>query len=311
MTRTQSAELIRCDPANSPRLMPDILYVTGTGRSGTTVLDVLLGNNAGVTGVGEFTHILRHGFLQDRQCSCGKGARACELWARVRGTIALDDEDCARAAKLIAKLERHSRFLPVWFGWVNRRELVRYRQVQQALFEGVSAATGSSVVVDSSKYETRALLLSRLFGDRVKVLCITRSAADLISAFRKRHDGEEQLNAKSTAAATAYYAFVLFCMRLLRYRLGDRCLVLRFEDLKRDPAAILSRIECWSGYRLTHSIQKLNAAEPFVVGHIVSGNRLRKRGTLKFEANPDEPAVAASTQVVARMLEAYRGWLGF
>src|SRR5687767_4385545 len=55
-------------PADS---MPEILYVMGTGRSGTTILEVLLTNEEGITSTGEVKHIFRDAFVRDLQCACG------------------------------------------------------------------------------------------------------------------------------------------------------------------------------------------------------------------------------------------------
>lgn len=65
-------------------------------------------------------------------------------------------------------------------------------------------------------------------------------------------------------------------------RLGRRCLTIRFEDLSRDPVAVLTRIEDWSDISLARTRQTHTAAEVFRVGHIVTGNRLRKHGAVKF-----------------------------
>lgn len=311
MTRTQSAELIRCDPVKSPRLMPDILYVMGTGRSGTTILDVMLSNNPGITGGGEMTHIFKHGFLENRQCSCGKKALECEVWGKVLVTTGWSRADCTRLAKLVTTLEAHSKFSSLWMGITNKRDIERYQAAHRALFQAVVAFTGAEVVVDSSKYESRALLFTRLFPAQVKVVCITRSAAGLIAAFRKKNDDEEQVSSKSLFAVTAYYGYVLLCMRVLRARLGTGCLVIRFEDLQRDPAAVLSRIEAWSGYQLTNAKEKLKNGGHFTISHIVSGNRLRKRRTVKFEPGLGEPVFRGAVGILAAAMEAYRRWLGF
>jgi len=63
--------------------LPDIIYIMGTGRSGTTILEVLLTNNARIVGAGELKHIFRDGFLANRQCSCGHATLDCAMWSAV------------------------------------------------------------------------------------------------------------------------------------------------------------------------------------------------------------------------------------
>jgi hypothetical protein len=293
------------------RSLPQILYIMGTGRSGTTILEVLLANNPGFTGVGEVHRIVRHGFLEDRVCSCSKPARQCEMWSRVLRDSGWSEAELQRLAGDFEKLESHFRFPLVWAG-VPASGLARYDAANETLFAHAAAARGSALVVDSSKYASRALLLARRFPDRVRVLCITRSAAGLIAAFQKRNDVEQR--PKPPLAAAAYYCYVLLCMRLVRARLGERCLAVRFEDLNHDPLSELRRIESWLGLSLAESRTRIANGESFEVGHIVTGNRLRMKGRVKFEPTSDEAArrgARPGVALLARGLETFRRLMGF
>jgi hypothetical protein len=293
------------------RAFPEILYIMGTGRSGTTILEILLANNPGFTGVGEVHRIFRHGFLEDRTCACGKPARQCELWAAVLHSSSWQEAELPALAHEIEKGESHGRFPLVWMG-LPATQLARYRTVNEVLFTQIGAATRSDVVVDSSKYASRALMLARSFPDRVKVLCITRSAAGLIRAFQKKHDAEQR--PKGPLAVAAYYLYVLLCMRLVKARLQERCFAIRFEDLNRDPHAMLGRIESWSGYSLAETKARISSGGWFDVGHIVTGNRLRKKGRVKFEPTLAEDGKlprGIGVAVLARALDAYRKLMGF
>jgi hypothetical protein len=289
--------------------LPEILYVMGTGRSGTTILEILLANNPGVTGVGELKDIFKDGFLGSRVCACGRTGRQCAMWSRVLGRIGWDRNDCVRLDEVVAKLESHRIFPLLFLGLVGRRTWLQYRQAAEALFGAVGALTQSRVIVDSSKYAGRALALARLFPDRVRVLCITRSAAGILAAFAKPN---EEQRTKGIIAAAAYYVYALFCMRCVRSRLGERCFAIRFEDLNGDPATTLGAIEAWSGYSLAASRSRLSADEWFDTGHIVSGNRLRKQGRVKFAPSSTVNVLpGAAARLLARAMEAYRRLLGF
>lgn len=296
------------------RSLPDILYIMGTGRSGTTILEILLANNPGITGVGELKHIFRDGFLRDLPCACGRPGRQCELWSAVLQATGWDRKDWREIGQAIEKLESHERFPFVWagFGLGTAAAMPLYRQASEALFNAIGAVQHSQVIVDSSKYAGRALLLARLFPDRVKVLCITRCAAGMLQAFAKQHDDEQR--PKNSLAAAGYYLYVLLCMRSVQARLKERCFVIRFEDLNRDPAATLDAIEAWSGYSLAAARARVAAGDWFDVGHIVTGNRLRRQGRVRFDPGPAKispRARATWTWLLARMLEVYRRFLGF
>jgi len=292
-------------------VLPDILYIMGTGRSGTTILEILLANNPGFAGVGEVNRIFRHGFLEDRTCACGRPASRCDLWSAVLSSNGWSRNDLPGLAAELEKRESHRRFPLLWAGLFDR-EFSIYREANEALFRSVSLATRCRVVVDSSKYAGRALLLARCFPEKVKVLCITRSAAGIISAFQKKNDVEQR--PKGVLAAAAYYLYVVLSMRLARSRLKGRCFAIRFEDLNRDPAAVLEKIEAWSGYSLAAARERIAAHDWFDVCHIVTGNRLRKAGRVKFEPASGEKTASKqgiSTRLLAPALEAYRKVMGF
>ncbi len=74
-------------PAASPspgaRTRPTVLYLGGLGRSGTTVLERVLGELPGVCSVGELVHLWRRGVLDGETCGCGRSFGSCPFWAEV------------------------------------------------------------------------------------------------------------------------------------------------------------------------------------------------------------------------------------
>jgi hypothetical protein len=307
--------LAHIDPAKEdpmPQGLPDILYIMGTGRSGTTILEILLANNPGFAGVGEVKHIFRDGFISDHVCSCGQTTHQCELWSSVLRSTGWTLQDCARLGNTVQELESHKRFPLIWADVGSKQAKEDYSNAARDLFRSVAAARECRVVVDSSKFAGRALLLARALPERIKVLCITRSADGLLKAFAKKNENEQK--PKSALAASAYYLYVLLCMRLVKARLKDRCFAIRFEDLNRDPDAVLAKIENWSGYSFSTTRARIGAQQAFDVGHIVTGNRLRKKGKVKFEPGSAKfggKADSAIAKVLAPVLETYRRLLGF
>ena len=83
-----------------------VLKITGLGRSGSTVLDIVLGNHSQIESVGEVMNLFRTGWISQESlhgidqkrlrrplCTCGKRLdvlyvdapeEACPFWSRVR-----------------------------------------------------------------------------------------------------------------------------------------------------------------------------------------------------------------------------------
>ena len=60
-----------------------VLFIAGFGRSGSTLLDRLLGSTPGVHSGGELAAIWTHGLVDDRLCSCGAPFSGCPFWRAV------------------------------------------------------------------------------------------------------------------------------------------------------------------------------------------------------------------------------------
>lgn len=70
--------------------MSKIIYIAGLGHSGSTILDMSLGTNRGVVGLGELKTLLddqtreRH---YSSVCSCGQKAGQCRVWGELKDLL--------------------------------------------------------------------------------------------------------------------------------------------------------------------------------------------------------------------------------
>lgn len=263
----------------------------GPGRTGSTILEILLANNPSIVGVGEITHIFRDGFIDDVICSCGKQASKCALWSNVLKECNWHQDEIQSLVDLFQAIEWHSKFPMLALNLVSKGTLRKYHDVNHRLFRAVEYVSGNSVIVDSSKYTGRALALSKVFPGKVRVICLTRSPAGLISSFQKV-DAEEQ-KPKSLLSTIIYYLYVMFCLRIVVWHLGSRILPVQYEEMIADPQGTLTRIEEWCGLDLSSAREMLTQNAWFGVGHIVTGNRLRKKGRVQFQPNVAKPRRSA------------------
>ena len=64
-----------------------VLYLAGSGRSGSTLVTTVLGQLPGFFAAGELRYLWRRGILENRPCGCGSPVADCPLWARVRADL--------------------------------------------------------------------------------------------------------------------------------------------------------------------------------------------------------------------------------
>ena len=97
---------------------PKLLLIRGLGHSGTTILDLALGANPNVTGLGEAARLLlsprrsdahdgpyqlRSNLRFKRLCSCGSVAADCSIWGEYLEWLRLND-DCSMDEKVLKLL---------------------------------------------------------------------------------------------------------------------------------------------------------------------------------------------------------------
>lgn len=71
--------------AGVTRVPAILVAIASAGHSGSTLLDLLLGNHSQVSSAGEMNRLTLH--APDRVCACGATVTSCEYWNRVRAAV--------------------------------------------------------------------------------------------------------------------------------------------------------------------------------------------------------------------------------
>ena len=91
-----------------------VVYLGGLGRSGSTLLERLLGELPGACSAGEVVHMWQRGIVEGERCGCGQPFGECEFWCAV-GQDAFggwDAVDVGRIAQLRSEVDR-TRYIPL------------------------------------------------------------------------------------------------------------------------------------------------------------------------------------------------------
>src|SRR5205814_5658195 len=112
-------------PAGDLAMTVRVLYLAGTGRSGSTLLARILDRADGVFAAGELRYVWQRGVLEDRLCGCGEPFSSCPFWTEVMDR-AFGGRNQVDAQQVIA----------------DQRALTRLRQVPRILTTGGRAAPG-------------------------------------------------------------------------------------------------------------------------------------------------------------------------
>jgi hypothetical protein len=275
---------------------PKVLYIAGYGRSGSTILDILLSQADSHVGAGELTFLFE-AVDGGEDCSCGQKLDVCPTWGSVLDGLGCDSDDVAEAKILSRRLET----IPG-----RTAESGAYKDLWRRTLKTTSDVVGADCVVDSSKTSRRKwrrpLLLDQIDDLDLRVIHLVRDPKDVMQSIEKGSNKalEGRENTRIRGGAYRGLASWTFANTLVETHLGlhdvDRLLV-RYEDLMADPATVLNRIGEFADVDVTEGIHRVEKGVPLDPGHGIRGNRLRREGPIRFdppeEQGPTLPRLAA------------------
>lgn len=155
-----------------------VLFVAGTGRSGTTILSSIIGQIPGAAAAGEIRYVWERGFLQDHRCGCGEPFSRCPVWTEVVRTAFPDGPPDPQAVSrdLLDRLRMLRVPSMVWRQVTGRPVIPPHPndEAVAALYRAFIEVVRATVLVDSSKVPPYGKLLERLPGLDLHVLQVIR-----------------------------------------------------------------------------------------------------------------------------------------
>jgi hypothetical protein len=207
--------------------MPDpadvqILYISGSGRSGSTLVERLLHASPRFQGLGEF-HCLWRLPAEAITCSCGTPFAGDDFWAAAMREAGVTEAVLGELRRLEAVVARSGYIARHRFDLARlaaQSDVRDFLAPQMALLAAVARLGGRQVMVDSSKAGPRAWLLAT--DPRVSVLHLWRDPTDVIASWRSRkYDaglGRDMDRPSVQAAALDWWKAEQLARRLARVR---------------------------------------------------------------------------------------------
>jgi hypothetical protein len=272
--------------AATPEQLPapvKVLAIVGWGRSGSTILDNLLGELDGFFSAGEVHNLWRRGLLMGHTCGCGAPVAECEVWSRVLVEASSAGPDRARrvvewqrdtartrhVARLLAQSEHPSR----------RPSLELYADTLGKLYRAIANITGDRVVVDSSKRPAHASILRLVSGIEPYVVHLVRDPRAVAYSRRRGKVGvDRDMRSYGVVHSTLGWLGRNLASEAVRrrYPLG-RSLLVRYEDFVAHPEETLTAIAAHVGEPVTHTPVQDGRIALLGPNHTVAGNPSRFR----------------------------------
>lgn len=232
---------------------PTIVYLAGSGRSGSTLVERVLGQIDGFVNVGELIDLVRRVLPGDERCGCGERFSSCEFWTAVGERFSPGGWDAGEARWLL-ELERRvarQRYLPVHLGpWAGGASFTddsrRYQEVYARLYQAIADVSGARVVVDASKLPAQAAALAAGPADLdLRIIHVVRDVRGVAWSLANRSvarphatGGTEHMYTQSELTAALRWTLCQQEVPFLR-RTGVPVSRLEYEQFMARPAASL------------------------------------------------------------------------
>jgi len=265
----------------------DVVYILGVGRSGSTLLEMILDQVDGFVSVGELRYIWR--VLRDNYlCGCGHQIRACPFWNQVIEAAFGSVQACDPAALLelrlsVDRLWRNPQLaFPALRSRRYRANLEAHGEVLDRLYAAIRTVSGARYVVDASKQPSHGYILAARPALNLHLVHLVRDSRAVGYSWQRRklrpeiHWRAEYMPVFGTAyMLLTWYIETVFGYDLLRTE--DDPLIVRYEDFARWPRRTVERVLGHIGADAPST--PFLAPDRVTIGqsHSVSGNPIRFR----------------------------------
>jgi hypothetical protein len=272
-----------------------VLFIGGLGRSGSTLIDRVLGQTPGVCSVGELVFLWDRALSANELCGCGEPFGACPFWKEV-GDAAFGGWDRIDPVSIRAWQQRvdRNRYVPSMLAPSLaprfRARLEPYAEAMGRVYGAIASVTGAKLIVDSSKHASTAAFLRHVPGVDARILQLLRDPHGVAWSWSKTverpeaSDGVSFMARVGPARIAARWQGYNALLALVRSPGG----ALRYEDFVDRPQHATRRLLAMGGLRPESLPQFVGPRTVRLdVDHTVAGNPLRFR-TGELEIRVDE-----------------------
>jgi hypothetical protein len=279
-----------------------VLFLGGLGRSGTTLLERLLGELPGAVSLGEVVHLWERGVGEGERCGCGVPFHECPFWREVgdRAFGGWAELDTGHQRRLKESVDR-TRHIPV----LARRQLpaethtalTDYLTHYTRLYRAVRDVSGAQVVIDSSKHAALAFCLrwAAQAGTGeidLRVVHVVRDSRGVAYSWTKQvrrpeaASGDGEFMAQWSPAKAAVHWNAENAAFSLLARRGTPTVRLGYEEFLRAPMRSLGRVAEFAGLPADEAALGFLTESGGTVTARLSANHTASGNPMRFQTGP-------------------------
>jgi hypothetical protein len=284
--------------------MATYCYICSAARSGSTLLDMLIGGHSTAASLGEFS-FLGKSIAMGEKCSCGKLITTCPQWSKIFSQILTDrgidllkspyalwQWDTLASVKIDHKQQTNfylalRKVRTIWCDMhylcrINKKKIFPLPPSLQKslanisyLYDLIACQWNKDVIVDSSKNIHKTLAVYEKNPLTTKIIFLTRDGRGVY--YSRRSSGFSQRQ-----SITGWYRYNRRAASLLNKTIQPNHLLhIKYENLAENPEKTMQTVCSFLEIAYEPSMIELGQAKR----HLVSGNdtRFKKNQTIKLD----------------------------
>lgn len=275
--------------------MKTILFIVSAGRSGSTLLDMIIGAHSRCFSLGEIFH-LNEEIRKNSLCGCGEVSHNCQFWRRIDNRLykRIGVSIYRSSQKFVLdpsfEFKKDNKVIHYFKSLLSLTGLKKLKKKwirnTKILYDEFFDETGAEILVDSSKSITRALLLKSNFEKlRSKFIFLVRDGKSVIESMQKKTyvlyiQNSKGLYIKRTYpssyaepadAILSWRKINLKTLFLLKLIFPKNRFFLRYEDLCNEPDKWIKKIAAFLEIPFEKSMINFKT----ITHHNIAGNPTR------------------------------------
>jgi len=261
-----------------------VLFITGSGRCGSTILHDILGQIDGFSAIGELRYIWERGFIRNRLCGCQLPFQECELWRAVVNEAfdSINNVDAQKMFRLTHNFRLYHLFLAL-FPYSRIKLTSRFKEYLdnlERLYRAIQTSTRCRLIIDSTKDIQYGYLLQKIPMIELYIVHLIRDPRAVAYSWSRKKLFEpdiknfEYMDQKNSIRSSLQWNARNIIAEIYLRKKALRYMMLRYEDFIKKPQESVKRILSMVGEAeadlsfIKHSKVKINKANHSVFGNL-------------------------------------------
>lgn len=169
-----------------------LIYIAGVGRSGSTLLDTILGEGKNCISIGEFRQFWKSFILKNGLCTCQKNYKNCIFWKQILRELFGNNENIKNIAIYYYKLQKIVERIPLinlkkQKEYISKyhKEINEVEKFLRKIYNEIIKFSKAKVIIDSSKMPHWLIVLKR-FVPNLMVIHLVRDPRAVAYSWTKK-----------------------------------------------------------------------------------------------------------------------------